>query len=204
METTNNEEKKMTDSGFSTNDAVLWGAMNNMGRGGYGGTWGGGGYGGHAPFASPGSNAVRVNRNAEIAKLGIDRISDQNEETRRNLGEARVMDNITGGHNRICENLNNQAIANRDLIFQQELRTSDRMAAITAQMNDFRAEAAKCCCDTKLEICNVKAELAAEIKAVESRGIERDLNRAERELQTQKILTTCGCGCGGGVRPCPS
>lgn len=167
-------------SGFSSSDAVLWGAMNNMGRGGGGGAWGAG-YGYGAPFAGPASNAVRINRNADMTRLSLDRISDQNEENRRILADQNTTGLLFNNFNRVC-----------DRITDMEVRTNDRFRDQDREMAAIARENAKCCC-----------ELKEEIKAVETRTITRDLDRAERELQTQKILTTCGCGCGGGVRPCP-
>ena len=56
--------------------------MDNFGNGTIGSTpwWSAAaGYGyGDRSFAGDGSNAVRINRNADITRLGIDRISDQN------------------------------------------------------------------------------------------------------------------------------
>lgn len=189
-------------TGFSASDAVLWGAMNNMGRGGYGGggAWGSGyGYGGFAPFAGPASNAVRINRNAEVNR-------EQNRCTQFALDQAE--------ESRRFSDLTRQ-------ISNSELRNGDRLRDLERELNANARTAADCCCETQKEIlrlegnnnarfaalekqaCEDKAQILAAIQATETRALERDLNRAERREQTQTILSTCGCGCGGGVRPCP-
>lgn len=149
--------------------------------------WGVGGiYGSQGRFAGDASNAVRINRNGDFMRLGIDRVSDQNEETRRNLGEARVMDNITGSCNRVS-----------DAQINGEFRMSDRLRDIEREMNANARVAADCCCDLKLKMCEDKAELKAEILAVETRGVQRDLDTANRQLSESNIINTltyrCGC-----------
>lgn len=158
------------------------------------------GYGyGSGPFASPTSNAVRINRNKDLATAGIDRVAltlDNAQEERR--------------HTNLCNRISDM-----------EFRLADRDRDITKDITDARFEAKDCCCETQKEILNLRADtnlrfaevarqacedksqIIAEIKAVETRTLERELNRAERREQTQTILSTCGCGCGGGVRPCP-
>ena len=166
------------------------------GRGGYGGE---GAYGGQ--FAGPSANAVRINRNMDITRLGIDRISDQNEENRRGQSEARVMDNITDGHNRICESVHTAEVANRDMIFQQELRNSDRLAALQAEMNANARQADKCCCDIQLNQCKDTAAIMARMEALSKESVSRDLDRAERELIALKTQVACGCTTGCST-PC--
>jgi len=188
---------------IGTGDAGVLALLADTARAGRGYGWGGEGYGGGAPFASLGSNAVRINRNADFSRLGLDRISDQNEENRRILQEQNIAQANQNGFNRVCDNFEDLGSRIDDKFFQSELRQTDRLASLQREMNENARIAAQCCCDLKLQACEDKAELKAEILAVETRGVQRDLDRAERELQTQKILTTCGCGCGGGVRPCP-
>lgn len=158
-------------------------------RGGYGGSgggaWGGGGHG-VAPFAGPASNAVRINRNSEITKLGIDRISDQNEETRRNLGENRIMDNVTGGHNRISDNVANS-----------EFRQQDRMRDIERDVVQNAKDAAACCCDVKVQAATDKAELLAAIAAQGQATLGRELDAANArvtQLETINALRDNGHG----------
>lgn len=217
----NAKENDMADNGFSSSDAVLWGAMNNMGRGfgygGYGGGAWGAGYGGHGGgygvWASPSANAVRINRNAQ-------QIEDQADCTREVLGQqmdntARAFDAATRANefSRVCDNLNALDRRNSDDSFRAELRLSDRLADLAAaqakcccdtqlSFKDVALEQQKCCCDTQLRMSEMEARMTAEIKAVESRNIQRDLDRAERELQTQTILRETNNGCGVGRIPC--
>jgi hypothetical protein len=170
---------------------------------GYGGWGGEGGYGGYGMFASPGANAVRMNRNNDRIGFTYDALSQQAEEGRRIAQNQNLTNAVTDGFSRICERINNESSSIRDIVFQQELRNGDRLRDLQKEMNDNARVAAQCCCDLKLQACEDKAQIIAEIKAVETRTVERDLNRAERRLETQTILTQCGCGCQGGVRPCP-
>lgn len=168
------------------------------------GYWGGeGSYGGYGPYASPSANAVRANRNFDQQKFVYDALSQQAEETRRILQSQNASGQVADGFNRLCDRLNQVDGRSNDQFFQSELRQTDRLAAMTAQMNDFRAEAAKCCCDTNLRIAEVEARLASRMEQLDKENVLRELNRAERKLETQTILSSCGCGCGGGVRPCP-
>jgi len=178
------------DNGFSASDAVLTSAMSG-GFGGYGGGggWGNRGYG--SPFADMGSNAVRVNRNLavgeandrctkEVLGAGMDRISDQAEETRRSAQFESLREGQTN----------------------MEIRTSDRLRDIEREMNANARKADECCCDLKLQSCQDKADILAAIAdskatalAVESRAVERSLNAANAELTALKTQIACGCNC---------
>lgn len=155
---------------------------NRAGRGG--GYWGGegGGYGG--PFASQSSNAVRINRNADVAREQtrcIETALDQAEESR-------------------------QFCSLQDKIFQSELRNSDRLRDIEREMNSNARAAADCCCDTKVQLadvkaslllqsCNDKSEILAAIAGGESRAIERQRNDLSNELTALKTQVACNCHC---------
>ena len=199
------ENSKMAENGFSSSDAVLWGAMNNMGRGygGYGGAWGSGygGYGGgYAPFAGPGSNAVRINRNNDLTR-------EMNRATQFTLDQAEESRRFTD----ITNNM-----------FRSELRNGDRIRDIEREMNANARAAADCCCETQKEILKLNAnnnlkfsELSkqqavdngatqAKLAAIEAKiDANKEIFELRAQLQTQQIFATCGCGCGGGVRPCP-
>lgn len=158
------------------------------GFGGYGVGFGGYG-GGYGTFASPASNAVRINRTDQNVEnqadctrmamgLGLDRISDQNQENRR----IAQFDSIKEGQ------------------FQAELRNGDGLRDVERLIIDGQKEAAKCCCDAKLEACKNTNEILkaiadnkAEMLAVESRNIERALNAANAELTALKTQIACGC-----------
>lgn len=58
---------------------------------------------------------------------------------------------------------------------------------------DAAKEAAKCCAEAQLAACKSHAELMSEIKASESRNIERSLNAANAELTALKTQIACGC-----------
>lgn len=140
------------------------------------------GYGyGHGAFAGPASNAVRINRNSEIAKLGLDRISDQNEETRRVLSFDRLNDRMVDA----------------------EFRQTDRLRDIQTQLSD-------CCCETQKEILKLEASnnlKFAELSAGQSTIIAKlDANKeiAELNAELQALKTQVACGCVTGCStPCP-
>lgn len=137
------------------------------------------GYGyGSSSFANPAANAVRIESGARENAAAFENLLDQNQFaiTNRSISEScnRLMDAQVNG----------------------EFRMGDRLRDIEREMNANAREAAKCCCDIKLQAANDKAEILAEIKATESRTVTRDLDRAERELTALKTQIACGC-CGG-------
>lgn len=202
MNSENGESKMTQDTGFSTSDAVLWGAMNNMGRGGYGygggggGAWGngyGGGWGGHSVWASPGSNAVRINRNAEITK-------SENDCNRHLFGQAfnSVRDSFEDAtrqtqFNRIC-----------DRGVDAEFRTSDRLSSIEREMAANARAAAECCCETQKELLKMETRNVERFCGLEAgqAAIEAkiDANQKFMELfaENQSLKTQVACGCTTG------
>ena len=177
-------------SGFSTSDALLTQAMSSFGRGGGyggGGSWGGGGYSGHGPFASPGANAVRLDRNQQATENLVDSAKDQ-------LGQA--IDGMNGNFENIIRANDFNAI--KDGQFRLELRTNDQIAALRETVNKNAADAAKCCCELKLENCKQHSELLAEIKAVESRTIARELDAANAKITQLETINALSNGHGGG------
>ena len=164
---------------FGTQDIITG---RGLGIGGFGYPYGAG----YGAFASPGSNAVRLDRNAQniedqadctrsVLGLGLDRISDQAEESRRQA----------------------QFTAITNAVQNQEIRTADRLRDIEREIAANARTAAECCCELKLENCQSESRLTAEIRAVESRTIERELNAAQAritQLETINAITTqCGC-----------
>ncbi len=154
------EENKMADSGFSTSDAVLTAAMSGGlgGRGGYGGggggQWGGGyGGGGHGPFASPTSNAVRIEAHAAQNAASIENLLDQNQ-------FAATNNNITNGNNRLTDANNINVNRVSDQQFRAELRNSDQHNEIIREMNANARAADKCCCDTQKAIAEAAKDAA--------------------------------------------
>lgn len=192
------------DNGFSTSDAVLTSAMSG-GFGNGGNNWGNRGCG--APFADPGSNAVRINRNLavgeandrctkEVTDANMSRIADQAEEGRRQAQNTALNDSMVNAEFRTSDRLT----AIKDGQFQAELRTVDRISSLERTVIDGQRAADKCCCDLKLQSCEDKAELLraiadskAESLAIESRAVERTLNAANAELTALKTQIACGC-----------
>jgi hypothetical protein len=132
--------------------------------------WFAGGVNNTGRFADFSSNAVRIAEGNRQTAAGIENLLDQNqfEATNANLTSCcnRVVDGQVSG----------------------EFRMSDRLRDIEREMNANAREAAKCCCDLKLQACEDKAELKAEILAVETRGIQRDLDTANRQLSESNII----------------
>lgn len=190
--------------GFSTSDAVLTSAMSG-GFGNGNGSWGNRGCG--APFADPASNAVRINRNHQVGEAndrctkevlgaGLDRLSDQAEESRRQAQNTVLVDTIVNSEFRTSDRINGI----KDGQFAAELRNGDRLRDIEREMAANAKIAADCCCDLKLQSCEDKAQILsaiadnkATVLAVESRNIERNLNAANAELTALKTQIACGC-----------
>ena len=191
----------MENNGFGTQD-ILTGR--ELGLGGFGGY-------SYGQFASPASNAVRINRNAQLAEAnerctketvnaGLDRISAQNFEGRFNAALNTL----------------------RDGQFQAELRNGDRLRDLDKSITDARFESKDCCCETQKEILRLDANnnlkfadlskqqavdnglVTARLSAIEAKiDANKEIGELRAQLQTQQIFATCGCGCGGGVTPCP-
>ena len=185
-----NGGKQMDSSLNATEIAVGSLLAGGRGYGGYG-AWGGG-YGGVAPFAGPASNAVRLDRNAQA-------IEDQADCTRSVLG---IQMDSTREAFTTAQN-NNQFTRVCDRLSDLEFRTSDRLRDIEREMNANARAAADCCCRLERQACEDKAEILAAIQSVETRRVRDDLDQARSRINQLEIFSTCGCGCGGGVKPCP-
>ena len=118
------------------------------GRGGYGGG-GEGGMGGFGPYASPGANAVRLDRNADVAK-------GEAECTRGVLGsEVNSMRQSFEGlernrsFDRISDDIHQQDLVGgqREVTHTREL--ADIKAANALGISNMEKEMLKCCCDQK-------------------------------------------------------
>lgn len=140
--------------------------------GGGGGPWGAGGsgggygYGGHSGVgylaAESGANGTAVNAKIEGNGHRIDAQTQMFDSAERSRQFTELKDS------------------------QSEERLSTQAAVFQLQKDiaDNAKEAAKCCCDTNLEATKSAAALTAEIKAVESRTISRELDRCERRLES--------------------
>lgn len=96
-----------------------------------------------------------------------------------NIANANLQNTIMGGQ---------AALAN-------ERRQSDLFMNLNNQINDFRAEAAKCCCDTKLLIIEKSAATDALINQRFLETEQAKLADAQRQIQTQTIINA--------LRPAP-
>lgn len=181
--------------------AATWALLTDTaraGRGGYGYGSGEGGYGGgFGPWASPSSNAVRIQEGNRAVAAGMENLLDQNQ-------FASTNSNITECCNRTT-----------DIQVNGEFRTSDRLRDVERQIVNARFESKDCCCETQKEIIQTKAALQLEnckntalleAKIAAEGTATRELingnalaaaNARVTQLETiQAITQACGC-CGG-------
>jgi len=154
------------ENGFGTQDIITGRGLGVGGFGyGYGMdmTCGNSGLAADAHANGTGLNA-RVECNGRSQAAQLDRLSSQNEETRRLL----QMDDIKS--NMFAFQLSNS----RDLA---------DMAAVNAQ----------CCCDTKILVIEENSKTRELINARALNDTQRDLDRALQSGQTQTIIAACGC-----------
>lgn len=76
------------------------------------------------------------------------------------------------------------------LLAEGRLAAQASMNALNQRVSDVAADAAKCCCDAQLQAERNAASLRAEILAVESRTITRELERCERRLEGADTANT--------------
>ena len=139
--------------GFGLSDLILArGADRGSGYGGYGGAMGGVGLGGSSFIAAEGyanGTATKTAIDCHSAQFmsGLDRVSDQNKETRDTLR----FDAINKG------------------LVDCEFRNIDRTTALSNLMIQGQKDAALCCCDAKLEAlrccCETQKLITAEASA---------------------------------------
>ena len=143
-----------------------------------GGAWGNG-YPGLDVFAGPGSNAVRIEKVEDttrdtadciMGKLGanLDRISDQALEGRR----ISQFDSL------------------RNALYLQEVNSNNRFRDIEREMNANAREAAKCCCDLKLQMCEDKNQILAAIAASSKEEVVRELAASQARVTQLETITT--------------
>jgi len=167
------------ENGFGTNDIITG---RGLGIGGFGY-----GYGG---YMQAGNSALAAGAHADGTGLGktlecngrsqatqLDRLSGQNEETRRILQNDAVKKDIA------------------DFRLQTAIADGQQNVALADRLSTMAAASAKCCCDTQLLIVK---ENSATRELINSRALEdtqRDLDRCLSDRQTQTIIAACGCGC---------
>lgn len=150
---------------------------------GFGGWGAGGGWGGgHGSFAGPSSNAVRIDSIGQ-------KVEDQADCTRGILGQQ--FQTISSQFENATRDRQFNALQNE--LFQSELRTRDLFDAKGREDNARFAALDKCCCDALLQACEDKAELKAEILAVEARTVAHDRDKAERMVERLQLQNACGC-----------
>lgn len=198
-----NGDQQMSD-GFTAQDVLTFGTMNNLGRNsGYGPAWGGGDHYGlpGGSWANPGANAVRLNRNADVSKT-------ENECNRTLFGQAfgsiqNSFENATraGEFQQVCNKLGEVDTRNTDGQFRSEIRASDiaRQVASDAKLDKLL----ECCCDQKVEAAKAETrnvERYCELKAgqatiVATLAANKEIGEKNDEIWALRTQIQCGCHC---------
>lgn len=161
---------------LTANDIALGSLLAGGNR--YGGAWGNG-YPGLDVFAGPGSNAVRIEKAEGVTRdtascimgsIGgsLDRISDQAMEGRR----MSQFDSI------------------RNALYLQEVNTNNRFRDVEREMNANAREAAKCCCEVKLQLCQDKSEILAAIAASGKEEVVRELAASQARVTQLETIAS--------------
>lgn len=166
-----------TNMGFGTSDILTGRGLGLYGFGGYG--YGNLEAGNSALAASAHADGTGIGRTVECngrsQAAQLDRLSAQNEETRRilqndasrgDLADFRLQNAILNGQNNVA--------------------LCDRFATLEAAN-------AKCCCDTQLLITKENAETRELINSRALQDTQRDLDRCLQESQTAQIIAACHC-----------
>ena len=172
------------ENGFGTQDIITG---RGLGIGGFGY-----GYGYGQGFANPSANAVRINRNNEVSNVQEECSRDV---VRDGLASVRntVLETTTRAENQTGFQSISDKMFNAEILRGQERVEATRMAGdnrleVADRLADMRAEAAKCCCDQKILTIEEGTKTRELMQALDKEGILRDLNRAERRLETQTML----------------
>lgn len=174
------------ENGFGTNDILTGRGLGLYGFGGYGNGYGLGNLEAGNSVLAAGSHAdgtaiaAKVDCGQDEARASLDRISSQNEETRRILqGEA------------LTSLISSNALQNAILNGQENVAMCDRFGKLAA-------DNAACCCETQKLIL---AESNTTRELINSRALQdtqRALDTAERTMQTERIIAAMKC-CGNPV-----
>lgn len=215
--------------GFTTSDAVLTAAMSGGlgGRGGYGGgLWGGGG-----DMLGAGNSVLAADAHAngtatkEAVNCNSQKIEDQADFTRdiissdmagirqsfENQTRTSEFASIRDGQFRTELRSSDQHAENLKAIADIEFRSLDRQRDIESLIIQNAKDAAKCCCDAKLQSCKDTAEVKALVIAENS--ATRELIRGDAlaaanaritQLETINALQSNGHGHHGGRWKCDS
>ncbi len=146
----------MDNSSLNATEIAVGSLLANRGGGGYGGGAWGGGVGG--PFADFSSNAVRINRNNEVNRMGIDGVRD--------LTELNMINDKFSALN------SSLGVSNINSL---------------REMSDLSRQIAECCCNTQLSLKDMTLEnfkcCCETQKLIQSDGqLTRDLINA-KEIQ---------------------
>lgn len=160
----------MEGTGFGTQD-IITGRGLGIGGFGYGGYMQAGNSALAASAHADGTGLGKsIECNSHSLEAGLNRVSDQNEETRRILQNDEIRKDISDF--RISE-LNSSA--------QNNLFIAGKLA-------DMSAANAKCCCETQLLVVKENSATRELINARALENTQRDLDRCLQEKQTQTII----------------
>jgi hypothetical protein len=165
--------------------------------GGYGGGFGmgGNGYGGvltAEAMANGTATKEAIDGHASSHSAGLENLLDANQfqATNKNIvdGHARITDTAAANVNRVADNQFRSELRSSDQmaglgkeITNQEFRSLDRQRDIERMITQNATDAAKCCCDAKLEACKNTSDIKALIISE---------NSATRQLMTSTALDT--------------
>jgi len=167
-------------NGFGTQDILTGRGLGLYGFGGYGDLSCGNSSLAALTHADGTALGAKIDCNSGSLEAALNRISDQNEETRRIIQSDELKALIFNGQL-------NSAI----LDGQQNVAMADRL-------NDIKSEAAKCCCDTQKLIIEENSKTREFINAQALKTAEREIDVLRGQANTQEILRAICCGCGNG------
>lgn len=203
-----NGENNMDNSSLNATEIAVGSLLAGNNRGG-GGAWNNGQ---GDVWATQGSNAVRINRNAQqnenlsdSINSGIGALADDNKFQTTNQ-------NITTGHARICDNLNNTAL-------RGAVDGGNDKVILTRQLADIQRQIDACCCENQKGMLQMKSDLLlemcknthlledkirdnkdeifvnrTEMLAIESRGTTAELAKAQARINQLEIIAALPSG----------
>jgi len=187
MSTSEESTKGENEMGMDLNGLASLVDTVRAGRGSFMG--GGGGEGvscGYGAYSGPTAIRADVLANRDIGNTGIENLQ-------REFASITSRDQVGAGFDRVCETVANADQRNTDGQYRAEQRSADladrvrietKLDAVIAQGH-------------AAEVSNGKqhSEIMAEVKAVESRSVAHDRDKAERKVERLELQNACGCGC---------
>lgn len=185
-----------------TDTAGILALLADTSRAGRGNMYGGGegGSGGFAPWASPGSNGVRIETVGQ-------KVEDQNDCTRTLLGQGlgtiqNQFENATraGENARICTKISEADQRNTDGQFRAELRGADQANAVRMESKLDAVIAQGHAAEVKgiEQYCDLKAGQATIVAKLDH---NKEVGELNAELTALKTQIACGCTTGCST-PC--